>query len=95
VARDIAGVEFITRTMADDSATTSTFTVNVDGETFGPFESSTVGTSRFAPLDGVKGRLVRFDVDGSTGGNTGAVEIRIIAPESERPTVTTESIRQR
>lgn len=94
-ARDIAGVEFITRTMADDSATTSMFTVTVDGETFGPFQASTMGAGRFAALDGVRGQVVRFDVDSSTGGNTGAVEIRIIAPDSERPTVTTESIRQR
>ncbi len=77
---DIAGVEFVTRTMADDSATTSMFTVTVDGETFGPFEAASVRTSRFAALDGVRGQMVRFDVDASTGGNTGAVEIRVIAP---------------
>jgi len=78
--RDIAGVEFVTRTMADDSATTSTFTVAVDGEPFGPFDAATVRTSRFAALDGVTGQVVRIDVDASTGGNTGAVEIRILAP---------------
>lgn len=78
--RDIAGVEFITRSMADETATTSTFTVTVDGEAFGPFEASTVRSGRFVPLDGVNGRLVRFNVEASTGGNTGAVEIRILAP---------------
>jgi hypothetical protein len=92
---DIAGVEFVTRTMADDSATTSTFTVTVDGETFGPFEAATVRTSRFADLRGVTGQVVRFDVDASTGGNTGAVEIRILAPPPDRVTVTTDSVRQR
>jgi len=39
-----------------------------------------VRTSRFAALDGVTGQVVRIDVDASTGGNTGAVEIRILAP---------------
>jgi hypothetical protein len=66
--------------MADDSATTSTFTVAVDGEPFGPFDAATVRNSRFAALDGVTGQVVRIDVDASTGGNTGAVEIRILAP---------------
>jgi hypothetical protein len=75
----IAGVEFVTRTMADESATTSTFRVTVDGETFGPFDAATLRTSRFAALDGVSGQIVRFDVESSTGGNTGAVEIRVIA----------------
>lgn len=78
--QDIAGVEFITRTMADDSATTSRFTVTVDGEAFGPFEAATLRTARFAALDGVTGQVVRFDVDSSSGGNTGAVEIRVLAP---------------
>ncbi|MEQ8842318.1 MAG: discoidin domain-containing protein [Acidimicrobiales bacterium] len=79
---EIAGVEFVTRTMADDSATTSMFTVMVDDETFGPFDAATVRTSRFVPLsDGtVTGQMVRFEVDSSSGGNTGAVEIRIFAP---------------
>ena len=37
-------------------------------------------TARFAALDGVTGQVVRFDVDSSSGGNTGAVEIRVLAP---------------
>lgn len=75
----IAGVEFVTRSMADESAITSTFTVTVDGETLGPFDAASPRTPRFVPLD-VTGQVLRFDVLSSTGGNTGAVEIRVIAP---------------
>lgn len=78
--REIAGVEFVTRTMADDSATTSRYTVLVDGESVGTFDAATLRTGRFVPLDDVAGRVVRFEVDASTGGNTGAAEIRIFAP---------------
>jgi hypothetical protein len=78
--REIAGVEFLTRSMADDSAITATFTVTVDGETFGPFDAGTLRASRFAPLDGVTGQIVRFDVEESSGGNTGAIEVRVLAP---------------
>jgi len=54
--------------------------VTVDGESFGPFAAATFRSGGFAPLDDVTGQVVRFDVDASTGGNTGAVEIRVIAP---------------
>jgi hypothetical protein len=33
----------------------------------------------FAAVD-ASGRIVRFDVDSSTGGNVGAVEVRVLAP---------------
>lgn len=78
----IVAVEFVTRSMADGSAVTSTFTVGVDGaEPVGPFPPASPATSRLAPLE-VTGRLLRFDVAESTGGNVGAVEIRVYAPPS-------------
>ncbi|MGH9132644.1 MAG: discoidin domain-containing protein [Ilumatobacteraceae bacterium] len=78
--RDIAGVEFITRSMLDGTAVTETFTVSVDdAEPLGPFPAGTAVEPNFAPLD-TAGRVVRFDVDTSTGGNVGAVEIRVLAP---------------
>lgn len=76
----IAGVEYITRSMLDGTAIAETFTVTIDdGETFGPFRAGTPIEPNFAAID-ANGQLVRFDVDTSTGGNVGAVEVRILAP---------------
>lgn len=75
--RRIGEVEFLTRTMADGSATTLTYTVTVDdGEPSGPFPASTVARPEVHPVN-VTGRRVRFDVESSTGGNVGASEIRL------------------
>jgi hypothetical protein len=77
--RDIAGVEFITRSMLDGTAITETFTVTLDGgDPFGPFPAGTPVEPNFAALDAT-GRIVRFDVEASTGGNVGAVEVRVLA----------------
>jgi hypothetical protein len=80
-ARDVGGVEFITRSMADGSAIARTFTVTVDdGTTYGPFPAGTATDPRFAAMT-TSTRRVRFDVDTSTGGNVGAVEVRVLAPQ--------------
>ncbi len=79
-SRPIGGVEFLTRSMADGSAITDTFTVTVDGGSpAGPFPAGTVARPRFAALDAT-GQRLRFDVATSTGGNVGAVEIRVFGP---------------
>lgn len=76
--REIAGVEFITRSMPDGTAIAETFTVTIDdGETFGPFPAGTPVEPNFASID-ASGQVVRFDVEESTGGNVGAVEVRVI-----------------
>lgn len=73
----LTGVEFVTRSMADGTARTGTFTVTIDdGEAIGPFPASTVAEPHVATLDAV-GRQLRFDIADSTGGNVGAVEIRV------------------
>ena len=78
--RDIAGVEFITRSMLDGTAITETFTVTIDdGETFGPFRAGTAVEPNFVHVE-TSGQAVRFDVDTSTGGNVGAVEVRVFEP---------------
>jgi hypothetical protein len=78
--REIAGVEFITRSMLDGTAIANTFTVSIDGgEPIGPFPAGTAVDPNFASVDAT-GRMVRFDVEESTGGNVGAVEVRILAP---------------
>jgi F5/8 type C domain len=79
-SRRIGGVEFLTRSMADGSAITDTFTVAVDGGApAGPFPAGTIAQPRFAPLD-VTGQRLRFGIARSSGGNVGAVEIRVFGP---------------
>jgi F5/8 type C domain len=76
---DIAAVEFVTRSMADGSAVTRRFTMTVDGgEPLGPLPAGSVAKPRPSKVEAV-GRVVRFDVTASTGGNVGAVEIRVFA----------------
>ena len=61
------------------SATTATFAVTANGQTFGPFPVD----EPFSGLDDVdvSAQVLRFDVDTSTGGNTGAIEIEVLAAE--------------
>jgi len=73
--RTVTGLRFVTREMSDGSSITTTYTVTVDdGEVLGPFDAGLD-----PPLIDVAftGRVLRFDVETSTGGNTGAVEIEI------------------
>jgi hypothetical protein len=78
--QDVVGVEFITRTMGDGTATTTEYTVTVDGgDVFGPFTAGDPSDNRFAEA-AFTGQVLRFDVVTSTGGNTGAIEVRAFAP---------------
>ena len=78
---DLIGVEFLTRTMGDGSATTETFYVVVDGdERLGPFDAGSPAVSGVNPIE-VSGQTLRFEVDSSTGGNTGAIEVRVFAED--------------
>lgn len=71
-AVDVVAVGFQTRSMSDGTAATTTFTVTVDGvESFGPFPA---GRNEVA----FTGRIIRFDVETSTGGNTGATEVEVL-----------------
>lgn len=75
--RAIASVAFRTRSMSDGSAITDTFLVHADGMEYGPFPA---GPDTVAlPIEA---RTLRFDVASSSGGNTGAIEIEIYAPEA-------------
>ncbi len=77
---DVAGLEFLTRTMADGTATTTSYTVTVDdGDTYGPFPAGNPADPMFTEVS-FTGQVLRFDVVDSTGGNTGAIEIRVFAP---------------
>lgn len=76
---DLTGAEFVTRSMADGTAITSTYTVSVDGgPEFGPFPAGTLATPRPAAFI-ARGRVVRFAIGTSSGGNVGAVEIRVFS----------------
>ena len=70
----VAGVGFRTRSMTDGTAITTSFTVTVDGETYGPFAA---GPGLSVALVEFEGRVIRFDVATSTGGNTGAIEVEV------------------
>ena len=78
-SQEISGVEFVTRTMSDGSATTTEYSVTVDdGETYGPFPAGDQVDPGFVEV-AFSGQVLRFDVAVSTGGNTGAIEIRAFA----------------
>ena len=78
--QDIVGVEFLTRTMASGTATAATFFVVVDdGERLGPFVAGNPADPSFNPAT-FRGRILRFEIGTSTGGNTGAIEVRAFAP---------------
>ena len=69
------GVGFHTREMSDGTSITLSFTVtDANGTVYGPFEAGP-GLA-IAQVDFL-GRIVRVDVETSTGGNTGAAEIEV------------------
>jgi len=72
----IKGIGFRTREMTDGTSITNSFTVTVDGKTLGPFEA---GPGLAVALFDASGQVVRIDVETSTGGNTGAVEVEVYA----------------
>jgi hypothetical protein len=77
--RRVTGVAFITRSMADGSSITRTFAVVVDGRhRYGPFPAGSPADPRVAHV-AFTGRLVRFQVVQSSGGNTGADEVEVFS----------------
>jgi F5/8 type C domain len=77
-AQEVSGFQFLTRSMTDGTAVTETYTVIVDdSETLGPFPAGSPAEPQTSDVS-VTGQVFTFDVETSTGGNTGAVEIRIL-----------------
>jgi len=77
--KDVAGVEFLTRSMLDGTATTEMYTVTVGDDTFGPFPAGNPANPRFTEIE-FTAQEVRFDIETSTGGNVGAIEVRVFGP---------------
>jgi hypothetical protein len=79
--QNIIALELLTRSMTDGSATALTYMVIVDGtDTYGPFEPGN-GATRAVHDAIFTGQILRFEFDTTTGGNTGAIEIRaFVAP---------------
>lgn len=75
---DISGIGFRTREMSDGSSIAQSFSVMIDGVSYGPFEAG-LGLA-VADLSAT-GQIVRIDIETSTGGNTGAVEIEVYESE--------------
>jgi len=71
----LSEVIFQTRSMSDGSATTSTFTLTADGEAYGPFPVDVT-----IDLTDLIAQVLRFDMEASTGGNTGAIDIGVLGP---------------
>jgi hypothetical protein len=72
----IGDVIFQTRSMNDGSAITASYTVTADGTEFGPFAAD----EPFGGLQDIDAtaQVLRFDVETSSGGNTGAVDILVL-----------------
>lgn len=73
--RAISEIIFRTRSMSDGSATIETYSVSADGQLVGEFPAD-----RTVSLD-VEAQVLRFDVISSSGGNTGASEILVLAAD--------------
>ncbi len=75
---EASGFEFLTRSMTDGTPLTETYTVTIDGgEPLGPYPAGSPADPQ--PSDApVTGQVFTFEVAASSGGNTGAVEIRIL-----------------
>jgi hypothetical protein len=68
-------LEFFTRQMSDGTSIITSFTVTIDdGSVYGPFEVDIVDQSTTFEVDFIS-RTLRFDINSSTGGNTGALEV--------------------
>jgi hypothetical protein len=70
-------IEYRTRAMNDGTAITEAFTITTDsGELFGPFEVEAFTELTTFEVDMVTTAL-RYDVERSTGGNTGIIDIAV------------------
>ncbi|SDO15179.1 F5/8 type C domain-containing protein [Geodermatophilus sp. DSM 45219] len=77
----VVGVALRSRSMSDGSSVVETFTVTVDGgRTYGPFDAGTASVVNEVEFTG---QILRIDAERTSGGNTGAAEIEVIALDDE------------
>lgn len=70
-------IEYRTRAMNDGTAITEAFTITTDnGEVFGPFEVEAYTNLMTFEVD-IVATTLRYDVERSTGGNTGIIDIAV------------------
>jgi hypothetical protein len=73
----ITRVEFWTRFMADGTAQITSFIITTDsGDVYGPFDLPDAEQAYTFDVE-IEAKTLRFDVETSSGGNTGAVEIAV------------------
>jgi len=78
--KKVVALEFISRSMGDGTAVTKTYRVVVDDKaTYGPYAAGNPVRHNAQAVD-FTGRVLRFEVVDSTGGNTGAAEVRAFGP---------------
>jgi len=76
-------LEYRTRAMSDGTAITEAFSITSDsGETFGPFEPEAYTELSTFDVD-FETTTLRFDVERSTGGNTGIIDIAAYGTRSD------------
>ena len=77
-------IEYATRAMNDGTSITESFTITIDtGETFGPFEVEEFSNLSTFEVDFVTSTF-RFDVERSTGGNTGIIDIAVYGTPADQ-----------
>ena len=76
----VSEVVYRTRSMGDGSATASSFTLTADDIVLGPFP-----VDEPVVLADVVAQVLRFDVESSSGGNTGAIDILVLAAAEDAP----------
>ena len=70
-------IEFQTRSMSDGSAIAHQFAVTSEnGETYGPYDLPDARQSYTFDVD-IDAQTLRFSLTGTTGGNTGVVDIAV------------------
>lgn len=73
----VTSIDYRTRAMNDGTAITESFTVTTDdGEVYGPFEVEAYTDLTTFEVD-FETRTLRYDVETSTGGNTGIIDIAV------------------
>jgi hypothetical protein len=77
--RRLVGVAYRSREMGDGTSIVRGFQLLIDGVAYGPFASPDPALRYVFDLPSVEAKVVRFEAVDTTGGNTGAREIELLA----------------